>query len=143
RWAAGAMKENDDLAQAAVAEALAWVGTPYRHQGARKGVGCDCLGLVRGVWTALYGEPPEAPGPYAPDWAEAGGGDPLLEAARRHCVEREVGAQRAGDMLLFRWQPHLPAKHAGIVVASDRFVHAYQGHAVVMSALVPQWKRRL
>ena len=30
--------------------ARSWLGTPYRHQGARKGVGCDCLGLVRGVW---------------------------------------------------------------------------------------------
>ncbi len=27
-----------------------WLGTPYRHQGRRKGVGCDCLGLVLGVW---------------------------------------------------------------------------------------------
>ena len=27
-----------------------WIGTPYRHQASLKGVGCDCLGLVRGVW---------------------------------------------------------------------------------------------
>ena len=49
-------------------EARRWIGTPYRHQGTRLGVGCDCLGLVRGVWRALYGAEPETPGPYSPDW---------------------------------------------------------------------------
>jgi NlpC/P60 family putative phage cell wall peptidase len=29
-----------------------WIGTPYQHQASLKGVGCDCLGLVRGVWRA-------------------------------------------------------------------------------------------
>ena len=32
-----------------------------------------------------------------------------------------------GDLLLFRWRPHLPAKHAGILIEHDRFVHAYEG----------------
>ena len=48
-----------------------------------------------------------------------------------------------GDLLLFRWRPHLPAKHAGILVGPDRFIHAYQGHAVLISALVPHWRRRI
>ncbi|MBA3448962.1 MAG: peptidase P60, partial [Pseudaminobacter sp.] len=32
------MTELSPTAQAIVAEALTWIGTPYRHQGARKGV---------------------------------------------------------------------------------------------------------
>jgi NlpC/P60 family putative phage cell wall peptidase len=124
-----------------VAAALAWVGTPYRHQGATRGVGCDCLGLVRGVWRDVYGTWPEAPGPYAPDWAEAGGGDPLMEAARRHCGE--VDGPEEGRLVLFRWRPHMAAKHAGIMISTDRFVHAYSGHGVVASKLVPQWRRRV
>jgi len=47
-----------------------WIGTPYRHQASLRGVGCDCLGLIRGVWRELYGSEPELPPPYAPDWAE-------------------------------------------------------------------------
>ena len=43
------------IAEAVVKEALSWLGTPYRHQGSRKGVGCDCLGLVMGVWRAIHG----------------------------------------------------------------------------------------
>lgn len=122
-------------------EAASWIGTPYRHQGCRRGVGCDCLGLVRGVWRGLYGDEAEHPGPYAPDWAEAGGQDRLLEAARRYLIE--LGELSAGSVLLFRWRPHLPAKHAGIALDTDRFIHAYQGQGVTTSALVPQWRRRI
>lgn len=129
-------------AHAVVAAALGWLGTPYRHQASRKGVGCDCLGLVMGVWRELYGEAPETPGPYAPDWAVAGQGDPLLEAAERHCLAK-AGEPEAGDLVLFRWKRGLPARHAGIMVTQDRFIHGYEGHAVLISALVPQWRRRI
>ncbi len=48
-----------------------------------------------------------------------------------------------GDLLVFRWRAGMAAKHAGILVAPEQFVHAYSGHAVVVSALVPQWRRRI
>jgi NlpC/P60 family putative phage cell wall peptidase len=40
---------------AIVAEARTWIGTLYHHQASVKGIGCDCLGLVREVWRALIG----------------------------------------------------------------------------------------
>ncbi len=126
-----------------LAEALSWVGTPYRHQGSKKGVGCDCLGLIRGAWRSVYGAEPEPSGMYAPDWAEAGGEDLFVAAARRHCSEKAGAEARPGDLLLFRWRPHLPAKHAGILVDRNHFIHAYQGHSVIVSSLVPQWRRRI
>lgn len=131
------------MADRVVTEAMSWIGTPYRHQGRRKGVGCDCIGLVLGVWHALHGALPELPGAYAPDWAVAGGEERLLAGARRHFVEKPAGAMAGGDLLLFRWRPHLPARHAGIAVGPDRFVHAYEANAVSLSALVPQWRRRI
>lgn len=133
------MSIADDI----VREALNWVGTPYRHQGRSKAVGCDCLGLVRGVWLSVYGAEPEQPGPYAPDWAECATGEPLLEAARRHCVEKPAGEARAGDLIAFRWRAHHAAKHLGILTGEGTFVHAYEGHRVMVSALVPQWRRRI
>jgi cell wall-associated NlpC family hydrolase len=33
-----------------VAAARRWLGTPYHDQASVIGVGCDCLGLARGVW---------------------------------------------------------------------------------------------
>jgi len=129
--------------------ARGFLGTPYRHQGSRAGVGCDCLGLVRGVWRALHGREPERPGAYGVDWAETGGGDPLGEAARRHLVpvppEREPSP---GEVVLLCWRRPGPARHCGILEPGDgsgrpRLIHAFEGSAVVSSALTPGWWSRV
>jgi NlpC/P60 family putative phage cell wall peptidase len=127
-----------------VSIARSWIGTPYRHQASLKGVGCDCLGLVRGVWRETYGCEPELPPAYQPDWAERSGEDRLRAAARRHFgAEFTLVEMRPGDLLLFCWRPDLPAKHAGILSTEDRFIHAYEQAAVIESALVPSWRRRI
>ena len=66
-----------------VAAARGWIGTPYRHQASLKGIGTDCLGLVRGVWREVLGEEPERPPAYGAGWLECRG-ELLAEAARRH-----------------------------------------------------------
>src|SRR5262245_54289062 len=100
---------------AIVAEARAWIGTPYRHQASVKGIGCDCLGLVRGVWRGLLGAEPEVAPPYARDWAEASGQESLAEAAARHLVPlAELDKFSPGDVLLFRYRERYAAKHAAI-----------------------------
>lgn len=103
-----------------IAEARGWIGTPYMHQASLKGVGCDCLGLLRGVWRAIHGTEPEPLPAYAPDWAEASGEERLAAAARRHLIEIDSSEAAPGDVLLFRWRPHLPAKHAAIASGDDR-----------------------
>jgi NlpC/P60 family putative phage cell wall peptidase len=125
-----------------VAVARGWLGTPYRHQGSRRGIGCDCLGLVRGVWRDLLGDEPETVPPYSQDWAEARGDDALYSAARRHFVP-VAGVGQAGQILLFRWNATSAAKHAGILVSTDVMIHAYSGVGVVESPLVPAWRRRI
>jgi NlpC/P60 family putative phage cell wall peptidase len=126
-----------------VAEARGWIGTPYRHQASLKGIGCDCLGLVRGVWRRLYVSEPETAPPYAPDWAEATGREALAEAARRHLVEVPDRAFQPGDVLLFRWRTGFPAKHAAIVATSSTMIHAHDGAAVAEVAIASWWRRRL
>ena len=128
---------------AIVAEAMSWLGTPYRHQASLKGPGCDCLGLLRGVWRAFFDGEPEAMPAYTPDWAEAKGAETLAEAAGRHLIAIDVREAGAGDVLLFRWRANLPAKHAAILVDADRFIHAQQGAAVALAALSPWWRRRI
>lgn len=138
------MSDQTAITRAAiVAEALAWQGTPYRHQASLKGVGCDCLGLLRGVWRALYGDEPEAAPNYTPDWAEARGAETLADAAARHMAAIAPADVAAGDVLLFRWRPTLPAKHAGILVDGATFIHAQQGAAVALASLTPWWRRRI
>ena len=130
---------RDDI----VAAARGWIGTPYLHQASLRGVGADCLGLVRGVWRELLGAEPEALPAYAPGWAEMGGGETMAEAARRHFVEIPYTEYQAGDVLLFRWRAHLPAKHAGIAVPGGAMVHAQEQAFVTEAALSPWWQRHL
>lgn len=86
---------------AIVALARSWLGTPYHHQMSAKGLGCDCLGLVRGLWRERYGVEPEAAPAYSRDWAEASGEETLLDAARRHFVEIDPALAQPGDVLSF------------------------------------------
>lgn len=130
------------LSEAIVAEARSWIGTPYRHQASLKGIGCDCLGLLRGVWRAVIGPEPEFPPPYSPDWAEAGA-DTLLAAARRHLVQVSEAEIAPGDVLLFRWREGLAAKHCAIATSADTMVHAHDGACVTETAFRPWWRRHL
>ena len=126
-----------------VSAARQWLGTPYLHQASLKGVGCDCLGLVRGVWRDVYGAEPEQPPPYSSDWAEASAQETMAEAARRHCREIPCTDVMPGDLLLFRWQTHLPAKHAGILSARGMMIHAQEGVCVSEIHLSLWWQRRV
>ena len=130
--------------------ARTWIGTPYRHQGSTLHAGCDCLGLIRGVWRALYGAEPQTPPAYRPDWAETLPGEPMLEAARRWLIPREVGGAEPGDVLLFRMSPTAAIKHCAILSAlpteadpHPRMIHAYWGRAVCESWVGPWWGRRV
>lgn len=107
-----------------VAAARRYLGTPYHHQAALRGAGCDCLGLVRGVWRDLYGAEPEHPPPYTPDWGETGTVEVLLDGAARHMAAVALPAARPGDALVFRMRPAAVAKHVAILSAPDRMVHA-------------------
>lgn len=129
--------------EAIVVEARSWLLTPYRHQASVRGVGADCLGLVRGVWRGVIGGEPQVTPAYTPDWAEALGEETLLEAARLHLREIAPGAARAGDVLLFRMGLGSVAKHAAIVTGGDTIIHAYWGRAVCETRLVPWWRRRI
>lgn len=128
-----------------VAEARKWLGTPYVHQASVQGVGTDCLGLLRGVWRALYGSEPVTIPAYTRDWAEAEGREELIEAGNRWLLP--CGADIAeGDVLVFRMRTGSIAKHLGIVSSagpSAAFVHAYTGHGVVESPLSDPWLRRI
>ncbi len=124
-----------------VAAARTWLGTPYRHQASLQHVGCDCLGLLRGVWREVIGPEPEMAGPYAPGWAEASGDERLVGAAMRHMTP--VQEVSAGVVLIFRWRDASPAKHIGIATSPDTFIHAQDGACVCEVTLSPWWRRHL
>ncbi|MBW4708543.1 peptidase [Roseobacter sp. YSTF-M11] len=135
-----------EFSQKIVQEARAWIGTPYVHQSSVRGAGTDCLGLLRGIWRALYdGEPEEIPA-YSYDWSEPQGEEKLWEAALRHLVAKDLNDEDAGDVLLFRMRAGAVAKHLGVagrIGADASFLHAYSGHGVKESSLSLPWRRRI
>jgi NlpC/P60 family putative phage cell wall peptidase len=137
-----------------VAAARSWLGTPYHHQAAVKGAGCDCLGLVRGVYEELYGRPAEVPPPYSRDWAEAAASETMLEAARRHLIEIDPREAGPGDVVIFRLRTGAMAKHAAILsgdsmlpLSADasgcRMIHAVEGAPASEVHLNSWWRRRM
>ncbi len=127
--------------------ARGWIGTPYHHQASARGAGVDCVGLVRGVYRSLYGREAEAVPGYSRDLAEATGDETLIDAARRHLVEIVPIDAQPGDVLVFRYRPHLVAKHTAILAASAvaeaTLIHALEGAAVAEVPCNDWWRRRI
>ena len=132
-----------------VAAARGWLGTPYHHQAAVKGAGCDCLGLIRGVYAEVMGREAEIPPTYSRDWGEMRAEETLLGAARRHLTEVPPWQDVVpGDVLIFRMRKGAIAKHAGIVTEAigptpTRMIHSQEGAGVVEINLSSWWVRRI
>jgi NlpC/P60 family putative phage cell wall peptidase len=136
---------DPDLTDPVVTAARRWIGTPFQHQASLCGVGCDCLGLIRGLWRDCIGPEPETPPAYSPDWSEPQGQEWLWQALLRHFAP-PADSPRPGEVALLRLRPGSVAKHLGLISgrpAGPGLIHAYSGHGVVESALGPAWQRRI
>ena len=123
--------------------ARSWLGTPYHDQASLRGVGCDCLGLARGVWREVVGPEPFPIPPYSRDWGETGPCEVLAEGARRMMPELAPSEAALGALILFRMMPRAIAKHVGILTNPDTFLHAYERLGVIEEPLSPSWRRRI
>jgi cell wall-associated NlpC family hydrolase len=124
------MTTGADIARSA----LAYQGTPFVHQGRMRDVGIDCAGLViciaheHGLFdfdTTNYGRQP----------------DPARFVSLLHAHLNPAKVIEAGVVLSFAFVRH--QMHLGIAVSSGSFVHAYEGHGVIVSTLNAQWFARL
>ena len=126
-----------------VVAARAWLGTPYHDQASVKGVGCDCLGLARGVWREVVGVEPVPVPPYSRDWGETGQREVLFEGAAQAMIRIPVESAGPGDMILFRMRRGAIVKHVGILTEPDRFLHSYDRLGVIEEPLTDAWRRRI
>lgn len=123
--------------------ARGWIGTPYHHQASCKGVGADCLGLVRGVYRDVMGRDADVTANYTRDWAEASGVETMLAGASSHLDQIDVRDVQAGDVIVFRLRHGCVAKHAAIVATQATMIHAMEGCTVSEVALSPWWRRHI
>jgi hypothetical protein len=81
---------------ALIAEARTWIGTPWHHQAAVKGAGCDCIGFVRGAAEPFIGAITQ-PMNYAATW-------PLYRAEERLRDEMAAHATEIGHRRCLAWR---------------------------------------
>ncbi len=136
-------KTDNPPEEAIIAAAKEWRGTPYHHQQSQKGVGCDCLGLVRGVYEAVYQTKINNIPPYSRDWADISQTETLIDAASKYLIPKEKDERRPGDVLIFRFRKWMVAKHAGIMVSPTTMIHAIEGAVVTEVHLGPWWQRHV
>jgi NlpC/P60 family putative phage cell wall peptidase len=135
------MRPADPLAVTQAARS--WIGTPYHDQASVKGVGCDCLGLARGVWREVIGREPMKPPPYSRDWGEIDRRETFAEAIRPFMIEIDPAEAGLGALILFRMRDRAPAKHCGILIAQGAaLIHAYERCGVIVEPYDCAWKRR-
>ncbi len=125
-----------------VAAARPWLGTPYRHQAATLGAGCDCLGLLRGVWRQLYGDEPVSVPPYRADLRDPTHAGALAVAAAKLLIATDAPLA-AGQVLLFALNRAVYPKHCAILVSHDRFIHAQERLGVIEANLTSGWASRI
>lgn len=127
-----------------VAEARAWIGTPWRHQSCLKGAGVDCLHLIAGVGRNV-GAPEAARFFDNQEWHNYGREpDPAKMFAGCDALSDRIDPATAlpGDALLFAIGGH--PMHFGLLTDSNTFIHAYLGaRRVVEHRLDDKWRRRI
>jgi NlpC/P60 family putative phage cell wall peptidase len=94
--------------------ARSWLGKPCHNQASLRGVGCDCLGLARGVWREVVGAEPFPIPPNSRDWGETAPPEVLAIGARRMMIKVKPAAAGPGALIHFRKTPRAIAKHVAI-----------------------------
>jgi cell wall-associated NlpC family hydrolase len=122
-----------DRHQAAVAEALTWLGTPWHHEGGVKGAGVDCAMLLVRVFGAVGLIPDIDPRPYPIDHMLHSPDERFLGWLQRYATEvLNVTTPRPGDVLIYKVGRCF--SHAAIVTQWPCVVHAFRDErAVVLS----------
>lgn len=123
-------------------ESRTWIGTPYQHQCSKKGVACDCVGLIKGLWEFVNNEV-ITPEPYSYDWGDSNGHESLIEQAEKYFTEIPVGNMSPGDIVGIRWKKDRVVKHTMILTSMDTAIHSYYKSGVVEINLNEWWKEKI
>ena len=126
-----------------VKTARGWLGTPYLHQSSVKQVGCDCLGLVVGVYQELFDNPKIKLPPYTANWRDRAYEAELMAIAEDHLSEDTQICMEPGRIALFQMARGYPLKHCGIITSRDQFIHAQERIGVAEVPLSDWWHKRV
>ena len=136
-------KEDNRVADRIVVQARTWLGTPFKHQGRKKGVGVDCLGLLVGIAEELNLQDERGKPLAAFDALDYGHlpDEKRLWRGLKSCLS----PNREGNIALF----HIDgtARHLGIIARDKAYrtlIHAYApARKVVEHRLDEMWESRI
>lgn len=130
------------FSQTLYAEALSWVGTPFRHNRQVKGVGADCLGFVLGAFQNVGVDIDWPITTYAQNWYREDKGEQFFEALSS-CMSGYSGGDYA--VSLFCLRRGIPANHVGLWFRGEGqgwLIHAHSRHGVIRNHYSTSWARR-
>lgn len=128
--------EESEARRAIVAEALTWVGTPYKSNAmvkGRAGGGTDCVMLLIAVYSGLGLMPKVDPRPYSPQWHVHRNEEAYLKSVLQYAVEVPGPPERApkpGDVVMFKIGNVFA--HAAIITDWPMVVHALGQRSVML-----------
>ncbi|WP_282129260.1 hypothetical protein [Roseobacter litoralis] len=105
-----------------LAHARAWIGTPFMPRASLRGVGADCVGLLRGIYHELTGVDVTPPA-WREDWA-AGASEPILAALRAHVLPVPVAEAQPGHVITYRVGTKRAAHVA--ILAEGGAIHSWE-----------------
>jgi len=115
-----------------VAEARAWLRTPYHHMGRIKGAGVDCATLLAEVYAQAGVLPPLELPFYPPDWHLHRDSERYLDFVLRHAVEISLASHEGNPADLALWRFGRCFSHGAIVIGWPLVIHAYAGRGCVL-----------
>lgn len=124
-----------------MSEARLWLGTPWRHQACVRGVGCDCIGLIRGVAEPFLG-PVQIALDYSERWHLYRAESLMHRLFAERCEEIAPEDAAPGDVLLFG-AGRGPAHHCAYA-SPVGLIHCYrEAGRVVEQTLTDWWRGKL
>jgi NlpC/P60 family putative phage cell wall peptidase len=125
-----------------IEDARTWLGTPHRHQGSIKGVGCDCVGFLAEVALETGLITPELRAEFPNDYSQ----QPAAGELRRLCSSRlclvPYASRAPGDIVLMRFA--VEPQHLAMLTAvdPDYVIHSAE-KGVVEHRLDSVWRARI
>ena len=120
-----------------------WIGTPFAHRASVRGIGADCLGLVRGVWRERTGDEPCPIPAYPPQWHSYG--RDLFDGLNAAFMQISLNDARSGDVVLFRFRNGGEPRQLAILSRRKfeaTMIHAVGGRGVCETRLSKIWISR-
>lgn len=117
-----------DQRQAAIAEAVSWLKTPFHFEACVKGQGVACGPLLIAIYGAVGIPVPANVGHFPPDWHLHTTEERYADIVRQYA--KPVDAPQSGDVVLFRVFKNRPFCHGGIVIDWPLIIHAADRRSV-------------